>query len=86
MAADYADRLHQALFRFAHFAAVEGQHADRLPFGDHRKKDGSMQADFANEGYLCGANVFPHIGQPQRLARLPHTAGKAGTRGVCHAA
>src|SRR5713101_5374690 len=85
LAADHAQRLQQALFRLAHFMAVESEHSDRLPFGDHRKKDSAMQADFANKGCLRSARIFPDIGQPQWLTRLPHPARQTGTRRVVHA-
>ena len=80
-----ADRVHcsqQPVLRLPDFAAVEGQHADRLAFGIHGKNEPPVQTRVASKPSLLDAGIAGDVGDPERLSRLPHLACRADARRV----
>src|SRR5206468_2375157 len=63
-------------------AAVEGEHADRLPLRIDGKDEGAVHARPDCDGALRHARVPRHVGDPDRVARLPYLARDALTRFV----
>src|SRR5882762_4228694 len=76
------NRLHQAFVRFANFAAVESENADRLSSRIHRKYECAVYARFDRDRLLRHARVPRDVRDPHRLARLPHLSGQSDARGV----
>ena len=74
--ADEADRFDQALIGGAHLLAREAEYADGAALGDHREDERPAGESRAGR-HAARARILAGVGQPERLAALPHVAGQA---------
>src|SRR5581483_3088246 len=75
-----AHRPQQPLVGRAHARARDADHPDGPRLGGDGKHERGADPAFRERGAVHGARVAPDVGDPERLAGLPHLAGEALAR------